>query len=417
MSFYLQMLREEEEFMGNTGFDDNMIGDPNGKDKYEVDIQDVADVIEDINADYVDQSSQDELDGQDLAEDPVNECMIAIYESEHNWNMIMQAIGTKEILEAAKGRELVMEAVDIKGWFKSMKDFFVKMWKKFTAVVKNWIDNAMAAFRTNKSFAEKYGSKLADGKKAYEAKKDKKQFKGYNFGADVAFAQKVAEVVVAGAKANASATETWARNLINNLDKDYDFSKFANSAFVPLKADNLRGRLLSGSAKRGEYESTSGDSFRDALKVAYFGSKEKVTLTGNSLEPSTLLTILKSGNSDVKAVKKAYSECKKAFDKTIKALNDLEKAMSKTGDANEHKSSAMNAVTKMISNEKECKNALTMSSSMLMKAIHAQKAQARKVANAYIFALNKSARKDAFAKADGKPVGESAGFFGSLELL
>lgn len=413
MSFYLQMLREEDEFMGNTGFDDDMIGDPNGKDKYEVDIQDVADVIEDINADYVDQSSQDELDGQDLTEDPVNECMIAIYESEHNWNQIMQAIGSKEILEAAKGREMVMEAVDIKGWFTKMKQFFTKMWAKFTAIVKNWIDNAMAAFRTNKSFADKYGSKLADGKKAYEAAHGK-SFKGYNFksGNMGSFADKLAKVVTA-AKSDANNNKTWADEIASKVSAgNFNYKTFNPGKKYEEAAANLRSALLSG--KEAPLGTAASEGFRDALKESYFGSKEKVTLSGDSLDPAKILKVLRIGSDDVKDVKKAYNECKKAFNETIKSLNKLESAMSK-GDASKEKSSAMTAVTKMVSVAKECKSALTMSQTMIMKAIHAQKSQARKVANAYIFALNKGTRKEKFEKAD--KIGESGGFFDSLELL
>lgn len=410
MSFYLQMLREEEEFMGNTGFDPDMIGNPDGKDKYEVEIQDVADVIEDINADYADQSAQEELDGQDLAEDPVNECMIAIYESEHNWNQIMQTIGSREVLEAARGREMVMEAVDIKGWLETAKNFFVKMWKKFTAIVKNWIDNAMAKFRTNKSFIEKYGSKLVDGQKAYNASSDKKQFKGYNFKADKDFATKVANNVVKIANTNVAATEKWAREVISALNKDYDFSGFDDKVLDP---SGFRAALLTADRQSA---GVSADGFRKELKKKYFGSEEKVTLNEKSMSPDTLKAVLSSGNKDIADIKKVYKECKKTFDKTIKALNDLQKAMGKTGDASTHRSEAMNTVNKMISSEKECKNALSLSSSMLMKAIHAQKAQARKVANAYIYALNKKTRKGKIDAADGKTVAES-GFFGALDLI
>lgn len=416
MSFYLQMLREEEEFMGNTGFDPDMIGNPDGKDKYEVEIQDVADVIEDINADYADQSAQEELDGQDLAEDPVNECMIAIYESEHNWNQIMQTIGSREVLEAARGREMVMEAVDIKGWLETAKNFFVKMWKKFTAIVKNWIDNAMAKFRTNKSFIEKYGSKLVDGKKAFDADSKSKQFKGYKFennainlvkGSDAAI-----KTILDDCKTNVTGTEEWARNTMSNLNKDFDFGSYKSN--MTLNPEVTRGKL----ALKGKDSPLSADEYRKALKEAYFGSAEKVTLKKDDacMSVTYLQNVLKTGNKDVADIKKVYKETKKAFDTTIKALNKLQSAMSKTGDASEARSKAVNYVTGMIQREKDVKAAITLSSSMLMKAIHAQKAQARKVANAYIYALNKKTRKGKIDAADGKTVAES-GFFGALDLI
>ena len=115
MAFYLNMLREEEEMLGNTGFDPDAVATPD--DKYAIELKDVAQTVEDLNAARAEESSEEELDGQDLHEDPVAECMIAIYESEHNWNAIMQAIGSREMLEAARGREMVMEAVDVMGFF------------------------------------------------------------------------------------------------------------------------------------------------------------------------------------------------------------------------------------------------------------------------------------------------------------
>ena len=103
MGIFVDALREETEFLDNTGFDGGAVANPD--DKYEVELNDVAKAVEDINQNYADQSSQEELDGQDLEEDPVSECMIAIYESEHNWNLIMNALAMREVNEAAIGRE------------------------------------------------------------------------------------------------------------------------------------------------------------------------------------------------------------------------------------------------------------------------------------------------------------------------
>ena len=52
-----------------------------------------------------------------------------------------------------------------------------------------------------------------------------------------------------------------------------------------------------------------------------------------------------------------------------------------------------------------------------MKSAHAQAAQARRIGNSYIFALNKKTRNGKIDAANGKPTHESAGFFGSLDLI
>lgn len=394
MSFYLDMLREQDEFMGNTDFDPDVVATPD--DKYEVELNDVSKIVDDINADYADQSSQEELDGQDLNCDPVSECMVAIYESEHNWNMIMQAIGSRELLEASRGRDMVMEAVDVKGFIDKAKQFFVRLWKKITAIVKNWIDNAMATFRTNKSFVNKYGSKLGDGKTAYE-KANGKSFKGYKFNTD----HDIATIISAQQKANKD-FESGLRALIRGEDGVVGSN---------MSADNFRSALcgkVGGSVSAGDYH--------EALKNAYFGSTEKVTLDGKWIEAGYLKEVLSRSDKDVKDIKKAYGDMKTSFDKVLKALGELEKKLNSKKDSYDaDHATNMTQVTKWISNEREMKKAGSMSLTMVMKCLRAEKAQARKIANAYIYALNKGVSKDKREKA-GKLFGESS-FFGALEMI
>lgn len=413
MGFYLQTLREEEEFMGNTGFDSDGIATPG--DKYEVELSDVAQTIEDINADYADQSSQEELDGQDagLEENPVEECMIAMAECEYNWNAIMRAIGTREIQEASRGREMVMEAVDIKGFFNKIKEFFVKLFKKFTAIVKNWIDNASAAFRTNKSFIAKYGKDLEKGQNAYFAKSDYKNFKGYTFeglGTNV----KGLAAIFSNPNISNDRLKAHAEKLMSSV-RDGNFDANVQTGMHP---DTYRGHLVKAIDSKKPDKVEAGD-FNKMLKEAIYGSSEKVTLKkGDSIiSAGTIKTILSSDKSDINAVKEAYGKAKKLFDETIKALTDLEKSINRsTAEASDNKSKMMSGVTKLCTWEKEKKSALVMANSTLMKAIRAQKAQSRKVANAYIFALNRDTKQKAFDRADGKTVKES-GFLAGVELI
>ena len=411
MSFYLNMLREEEDMLsGNTGFDDSLVA--NSDDEYETDLKKTAEIIEDINADYSDQSSQPELDAQDLQENPVEECAMMIFESQYNWNTIMRAIGTKELLENARGREMVMEAVDVKEFFNKIKEFFVKMWKKFTAYVKNWIDNAMALFRTNKSFVQKYGAKFADGKKAYEADPDKKPMKGYNFKAKYGSFDTQLKMAVEGAQENANLVA----KKVGDLSAAVSSGNFdrANELNVAHNTERLRGRLC------GKSDEISADSFRKELKIAYFGSEEKETLKDDALNPETIKKSLENSNKDVKDIKKVYDNAKKAFDATLKGLKRLEDAIRKSSaDASEGKSATMNAVVRSMSIEKDNKAAITMSGNMLMKAMKAQKAQCRRVANAWIFALNKSTRKGKIDKLDKQNASAmlGGGFLSNVELI
>lgn len=408
MGIFVDALREETEFLDNTGFDGGAVANPD--DKYEVELNDVAKAVEDINQNYADQSSQEELDGQDLKEDPVAECMIAIYESEHNWNQIMNALASREVLESARGREMVLESVDIKGFFAKVKEFLVSLWKKITAVVKNWLDNASAVLRTNKSFATKYGSKLKEGKDAYFADSGNKAFKGYNFPSAL-----VRPALVGQMKEMDSSDLTKVANeliaaLRNGGKVTQDPSDVAPAGMV----DKIRGAFCNK-------DSVSADNYRDELKNYYFGSKEKVTLDQNSamLNPDNLKGIL-SGDMKMKDVKDAYNSMKKSMNVSLKALNDLEKAIKGSydkGGADANTSSALTVISKWSSAVKESKNAAHMAMTTFMKAAHAQTAQARRIGNAYIFALNKKTRKGKIDAASGKPTHESAGFFGSLDLI
>lgn len=416
MGIFVNALREETEFLDNTGFDAGAVTDPD--DKYKVELNDVAKAVEDINQNYADQSSQEELDGQDLEEDPVAECMISIYESEHNWNQIMNALASHEVLEAARGREMVMEAVDIKGFFEKVKQFFVKLWKKITAVVKNWIDNASAVLRTNKSFANKYGSKLKDGKAAYFADSSNKSIKGYNFPGGSALSR---AALIKGFKDMDTGDMS---KSIEDLLKALRASNFKIDEFDDddLTSENT-GKMLD--ELRGSFAGAEGgvsaDEYRKALKVGFFGSEEKVTLDEGSyaLNPDNIKGIL-SGDMKMKDVKDAYNTMKKSIDKSIKAVNEMEKAIknnTKAGEATEGTSKAISWCSRAASLMKDSKNVAHMALTMFMKTAHAQAAQARRIGNAYIFALNKKTRKGKFDAADGKKVSESAGFFSNLEMI
>lgn len=405
MGIFVNALCEEAEFLDNTGFDTGAVADPD--DKYAVELQDVAKAVEDINQNYADQSSEEELDGQDLEEDPVSECMIAIYESEHNWNQIMNALAAREVLEAARGREMVMESVDIKGFFTKVKEFFVKMWKKITAVVKQWLGNASAVLRTNKSFASKYKSTLKKGEDAYFANSGYKEFKGYDFGD---FDKETIKFSVLKDSVDSTNMDS-----IMNAIRDGNLSSIEGSYNGNAKRRNpeiVRGSLI------GSSERISADDYRNKLKEKFFGSTEKKTLKKGAKSTSSDY-ILKVLSDDMKIgdVKKAYGELKTSINKIIKQLNDAEKKIKALETQDEATSKAITLVSKWSTDMKECQSAAHLALTTMMKATHARAAQCRRIGNAYIFALNKKTRKGAWDAADGKKVAHEGGFLANVEMI
>lgn len=407
MGFYLNMLRENDEMLGNTGFDDDMIHDSD--DKYTVELKDVAQTIEDINADYADQSSQEELDGQDLSANPVEENAMALYEAEYNWNLIMKTIATREISEAARGREMVMESVDIKGFFTKVKDFFVKMFKKITAIVKQWLANASAMFRTNKSFVEKYGKDIDKGIDALYASGDVVKLKGYPF---TKVNDDIPKMLEAIQDANAGSDEA-IKKLIDVISKS-DTIKLDDSQKLDItggkEPDAIRSKFLGdGNGK------VSAADFATEMKKYYLGATEKKNLTKQECKNMKIKETLESSNSTIKSIKDAYSKVKKGFESLLSSLNRLQKAMESKKSTNAG-NEAIGSVTKYISKEKECKAAVQTGVTTVMRMIKIRQSQARRIGNAAIMALNKGKRKSEVDKLNGKAVGES-GFFGGLDLI
>ena len=56
MGIYYDMLREEDELMGNTGFDQGAVVGPD--DEYTVQLNDIAKAVEDLNDERADESEQ-----------------------------------------------------------------------------------------------------------------------------------------------------------------------------------------------------------------------------------------------------------------------------------------------------------------------------------------------------------------------
>lgn len=380
--FYMNMLREQDELMGNTGFDPDMV--VNSDDKYAIDLKDIAQAVEDINDEYAEESEQEELDGQDLHEDPVAECVIAIYESEHNWNTIMQAIGTQELMEAARGRDMVMEAADVAGFIDSVKEFFVRQFAKISKIVKEFMEKHSIMARVNAAFAKKYSvEKLKEGKVAFE-KKEKHTFTGYNFKVQGA------KYVLEGEAFNAKECS------ISSIEEITDKA-------LP-EVDVVRGRYVGDSkCEKGNY--------RDALKARYFG--EKGTLSGDSIDPVKVHGVIANAMKDIKDCKEAYNAMKKSYNQVIADLNKIKKGVDKA-----HKDSEMmSKLTKHIAAVKECKNVGHMAFTTMLAAMRANQAQAIRVAHAYVAAAGAEKKAEKKAAKKTEKANESAGFFGALELL
>jgi hypothetical protein len=414
MGFYINMLRESgesnDEFMGNPGFDDTLIGD----EKSTADLNKVALTVMNNNAERADEASQEELDGQDFSGDPVEEMAMAIAESEHNWNLIFQGVARREISEAARGRVVVTEGLDsIKSFFGKIKLFFVKLFKKITAVVKQVLGNLGSIFHTNKGFAKKYGSKLSKGKKAYEDN-SKKDLEGYPFW-NAAKSTDVDSIITTTDNDVKSYTTK-----LKTIISSGDVTTYSNALDEDEEknADEIRGKLL----KKGK--AISSEDWNDELKRTFFGSEDP-----EIIQPTAdyIKRALESTGKDIDKIKKNYAKLKTTFTKIISTFDKLENSANKWYDNDERKNDAQNEenrsskitqITRESTYYKNYMNICNQAFSMFMKSVRAQGMQARRVAQAWIFALNKSDRGKEWDKADNMHESYTAGgYLGNVQMI
>lgn len=392
MGIYRDMLREEDELMGNTGFDQGAVVGPD--DEYTVQLNDIAKTVEDLNDARADESEQKELDGQDLESNPVEECAIAIYESEHNWNKIFRAMGEHELHEAARGNDVVMEAVDVKAWFTKIKEWFVKKWQSLTGIVKKWLDKARSVFKKNKSFVEKYADKIRKGAPLFEGTMEGFSFKG-NLDVATVLSQQAKDININ------------IEDLKNANEKNRPVSLKA------AKAANIRGQLL------GQSGPVEADGFAKKMNDALFGTEPRQKMPPNSpnkdvpTNPQWIIDVLSDKEASITNVMKAYNDARKAYNNLFKELKTVEKAAT-------NNSFTVGECTKLIAEKKEIKNAQMIAMTTAMKYLMARKQQALIFAHKYISAVPAEKKEKPAKKAEAKQ--ESArlvdgGFLAGLNFI
>ena len=95
--------------------------------------------------------------------EPVEEFAEIVYESEYNFNQIMQAIGVAELNEAAMGRDMIYEAMTIKSFFEEVKKFIVTNFEKLTKAFKELLAKLDFASKIDKKFVAKHENAIKEG--------------------------------------------------------------------------------------------------------------------------------------------------------------------------------------------------------------------------------------------------------------
>ena len=360
-------------------------------------IKELIDTIEDQDANEAEQDRAQEAEFAEpgtSADELLGESWMAIYEMNSGFNTIMQAIATHELNEAASGREFLMEAPDIKGFFKSVKDKIVAFFKKVWQVIQRWAGNLRAVFTSNKKFGEKYGSAMAAGLE--RLKKEKKELKGYSFnGLD-----ERNDVMKIGTDI--------CKDMVDSIDDSVnDAKKNSTAEDVENEVGSFRALLCN------EDNTVSAGDFTKKLKIHLYGSEEPSNMW---MTPDEVGKILADKKGDIKKVndfmKESKTQMKKVMDALTKAERELGKpAKDETSNAAIARTTQQSNVTRAINGLRQKLSAAQVWRSQTLGAIRARAAQARRYGMAYVAASGRAKYKG-FQKESTE-----YGFLGNLGLV
>ena len=389
MSIYRTILEEE--------LDIPILDDNNSPE-----IKEIEDIVADQDANDFEQDEAQaaEFGPSDGVDDILDETYMAIAEAETEFNKLTMAIGLHEVNESAAGREVLYEAVDIKGYIKKAKDWVVSFFKKVWQVLQRFAANLTSAFHTNSSFAKKYASQIREGAKNFK-NDGKVKLKGYDY---TNLDRLTAGDAWSSSKGVLGKLAGYSKKVANWKEGEIgDTSEFTNE----LKENTVkayRKHLCGTACEAGE--------FREKL-LDYVRGGEKKEM---KMDADKVIEILGSGK-DIKDCKDAIKKAKEDYKKTISMLNELEKSLNKNINSESNKkknvenNKKLGAVMRLTEMFKEVLSTTQAARAVVLSSFRGRMAQARMYGQAYVAAANKGKYKG-FQK-------ESAeyGFLSNLSLV
>ena len=249
----------------------------------------------------------------ECVDEPEVACYRIALENEQNYNAILNSFMCKEfsVLEST-GVEMVYEAADVKSFFKYVKETIAKWWAKIQGVIKKVMDEIAKFVDVDAKFVKKY-------KGQYMQLPDKaKVFKGYDFSkvnhapdySNIAGVVKLS--VDMGIKKIGTITDEEANEFVDKFKEEFKGTK-----------DKMRAIAC------GESGAVSEDEFDKKLKVALFGSEDKVAIGLTERPFSKLLEELESAKIAKAAAKHAHAKAQEAVKELLKDVKYAESALVK----------------------------------------------------------------------------------------
>ena len=331
---------------------------------------------------------QDEVEAaaDGMIGDPVEEFAMIIYESEYNYNQIMEAIGMNELREATMGRDLVLEAADVKGFFKTIKNFFVQMFERITEAVRNVLAKLDLQAKSDKKFVTANKTHIIEG-----AKSDKWSIKGYNvkeldkYYNAISADYNVDDVknLMDAVKSDDKAKVIEQVKNVQGMSKD--FEKLAIKAGYGIDAENIK-------------------EFRKVFHKELFG-EDKVELNKDSGITGEAIIKVLSDAREATQIRKAYNDTKKSFRNILDEIKKWEASVAKAEDS----SILITGCQLCVKYLKTSRSVHSAAYSTAISAASYKRALYRKLAHEFV--------RVSEAKGKYKPKNESASIFDSVSIL
>ena len=322
--------------------------------------------------------------------DPVSEGFMIMYESLYNHNQLLRAIGIHELNEAYNGRELILEAADVKAWFEKVKEIFVNAFNKICEVFRTAVNKLNFAATNDKNLIENNKDILEKAK----TNKTAWEFEGYKYnnirdsiGAVKAFAKELETEIVVPAD-NGGAPTPVKLSVDPTGEGNADYHQMYEIVLGINKAIDARdekdANTLVADFMDKNIDALTADKtkeFANKVLEVFRGGKEKVkiTSTDDGFGIDDLKSLLTT-NRDLKYITDTYNKIKSQYKGIIKDLKALEKTIKK-----EDKTSIKLSICDVFVKYARLTNNLNTSVfTTMMKCARERRSQARAILNVII---------------------------------
>lgn len=351
---------------------------------------DLDQVEKDIAGDDGIEAHSEEIEDAEegVIEEPLEEMYNILYEAECNYNTLLKVIGINELNHAMHGRDYLMEAGDIRGFFEKVKEAIVKMFTKLTEMVTNTIRKVKHAVINDKKFYNKNRQKIISGlKKLKTNSKAVKKMEVYDFG---------------DYKYNPSNSFDLYAAFTSAMKSPYNESEFSSSAGEKAKNAYLKSLC--------QEDVSSIEDMRDKLTKKLLGNNgEKVNVSKTGYDDPSKISKILTGDWESERIVDTYKKIKQEQKKII---NDLKKAQKSVDIQNGNEESMKHAgeIAKYY-----CDIAMFHQKAsyahyaVYLNIAKKQRNQARAIAHWAVSHADKSV-------SDNKNVDESASIFGNIDF-